>query len=84
LDAIISNSIEAASLDLPAALAGPPQVSGEKEQIDRWLGKYRLRSANTERGYEIDLRAFRAFTDKPLRTITVGDVQDRPQLRPGT
>jgi integrase/recombinase XerD len=76
LDTNITNSPEAASLDLPAALAGAPQVSGEKDLIDRWLGKYHLRSANTERGYAIDLRAFRAFTDKPLRTITVGDVQD--------
>jgi integrase/recombinase XerD len=30
----------------------------------------------TTRSYRLDLRAFQAFTDKPLRTITVRDLQD--------
>jgi integrase/recombinase XerD len=42
--------------------------------IALWLGNFR--SPNTRRGYAIDLRAFRAFTAKPLRTVTVRDLQE--------
>ena len=41
--------------------------------VDLWLGNYR--SAHTRRGYAIDVRAFRAHAAKPLRAVTVRDVQ---------
>ena len=52
----------------------PIQASNDLELIRLWLGRYR--SANTRRGYEVDWRAFCAFTSKPLRTVTFGDLQD--------
>ena len=61
---------------VPSALEtySAPQASNDAEMIALWLRTYR--SANTRRGYAIDVRAFRTFTDKPLRTITVRDLQD--------
>lgn len=41
--------------------------------VELWLASYR--AANTRRGYAIDARAFRGFAGKPLRTITVRDLQ---------
>ena len=41
--------------------------------VDLWLDTYR--SPATRAGYEIDIRALRAFTDLPLRSITVRDLQ---------
>jgi integrase/recombinase XerD len=51
-----------------------PQVSTEDELVRRWLGRFQ--SPNTRRAYAADWRAFRRFTAKPLRRLTVGDVQD--------
>ena len=52
----------------------PAQVASEDELVRRWIGRFQ--SANTRRAYQIDWRAFRAFTDVPLRALTVGGVQD--------
>jgi integrase/recombinase XerD len=41
--------------------------------IALWLGTHR--SPHTRRRYAADARAFRAFTGKPLRSITVRDIQ---------
>jgi site-specific recombinase XerD len=43
-----------------------------------WLDSFRSepgRISATQRGYTIDVRAFRAFTDKPMRQIIVRDIQ---------
>lgn len=50
------------------------QATSDDDMIARWIGRYR--SAATRAGYRIDIRAFRTFTAKPLRAVTVGDVQD--------
>lgn len=50
------------------------QASSDEDMIARWIGRYR--SPATRAGYRIDVQAFRRFTAKPLREITVGDMQD--------
>jgi site-specific recombinase XerD len=50
------------------------QASSDEDMIARWIGRYR--SPATRGGYGLDIRAFRAFTTKPLRAVTVGDMQD--------
>lgn len=50
------------------------QASSDADMIARWIGRYR--SAATRTGYDVDIRAFRRFTPKPLGAVTFGDVQD--------
>jgi integrase/recombinase XerD len=69
MDIIISGAVETI-----AAVPVVQQASSDEDMIARWIGRYR--SAATRTGYRIDIRAFRGFTDKSLRAITVGDVQD--------
>jgi integrase/recombinase XerD len=51
------------------------QAHSDAEMLRLWLG--RCRSRHTRRAYEGDWQAFAAFTGgKPLRSVTVGDMQD--------
>ncbi len=49
------------------------QADNDETLIKIWLGNYR--SANTRGAYAQDLRYFRGFTDKPIRSVTIGDMQ---------
>ena len=51
----------------------PPQATSDDGMVELWLGNYR--SAHTRRRYAADARAFRAFVCKPLRDVTVRDIQ---------
>lgn len=51
----------------------PPQATSDDGMVELWLGNYR--SAHTRRRYAADARAFRAFAAKPLREVTVRDIQ---------
>lgn len=70
----------------PADLVIPPRVTSDERLIDLWLGNYR--SANTRGAYATDIRVFRRFVDKPLRSVTLDDVQafaaDLEGLAPAT
>lgn len=50
-----------------------PQEASDDAMVQRWLGTY-TRSVHTRRGYEADVKAFRAFAAKPLRSVTGSDV----------
>ena len=50
----------------------PTQASCDVELVSMWLHG---RSVGTARAYAADVRAFLAHVDKPLRLVTVGDVQ---------
>jgi integrase/recombinase XerD len=55
------------------------QASNDADMLALWLNQYRLDSVgrtNTGLAYVSDLRAFQAFTTKPLRQLTVRDLQD--------
>lgn len=54
------------------------QASSDAEMLDLWLGKYRRTEAisRTEVAYTADARAFLGSVGKPLRAITVRDIQD--------
>ena len=49
------------------------QASTDDEMVALWLDSFR--SPHTRRGYAADARSFRAFVAKPLRAVTVRDVQ---------
>lgn len=51
----------------------PVQASSDAEMEALWLNG--CRSPATRKGYEDDLRRFRAFTGKPIRGITLADLQ---------
>jgi integrase/recombinase XerD len=51
----------------------PPQATSDDGMVDLWLGNYR--STHTRRRYAADARAFLTFVSKPLRTVTLGDIQ---------
>lgn len=51
-----------------------PQASSDDDMVSLWLGNYR--SANTRGRYATDAASFRAFVVKPLRGVTVRDIQD--------
>jgi integrase/recombinase XerD len=51
-----------------------PQASSDDDMVSLFLGNFR--SANTRARYAVDVAAFRAFTGKPLREVTVRDVQE--------
>jgi integrase/recombinase XerD len=48
------------------------QVDGNAQLLELWLHG---RSPHTQRAYRTDIDSFLAFVSKPLRTVTVGDVQ---------
>lgn len=50
-----------------------PQASTDRDLVALWLGNYR--SPHTRRRYAADARAFLLFVSRPLRTVTLGDVQ---------
>jgi hypothetical protein len=50
-----------------------PEVASDDGIVSDWLGNFR--SANTRVRYGSDVAAFRAFAGKPLRQVTVRDVQ---------
>ena len=54
------------------ALAPVAQVGGDQQLVDLWLHG---RSPHTQRAYSTDAANFLSFVRKPLRTVTVGDVQ---------
>jgi integrase/recombinase XerD len=54
------------------------QASSDDDLVELWLNQYRPSpdaKTNTSRAYTSDLRAFRLFNAKPLRKVTVGDLQ---------
>jgi integrase/recombinase XerD len=57
---------------LPLSLI-PPQATSDEGMVELWLGNYR--SPHTRRRYAADARAFLRFVAKPLRMVTVGDIQ---------
>ena len=61
----------------PAVPASPTAFPGQAETDEQlvrlWLHG---RPRTTVRAYEFDADRFRAFVDKPLRMVTVGDVQE--------
>jgi integrase/recombinase XerD len=50
----------------------PAQADTDETMIGLWLNG---RSRHTVRAYEADVRAFLAHAGKPLRSVTIGDVQ---------
>ncbi len=56
----------------PAPAVTPPQAETDAQVIVMWLHG---RSRHTARAYGTDARAFLAHSGKPLRAVTVGDVQ---------
>ena len=54
------------------ALAPVAQVDGDAQLLELWLHG---RSPHTQRAYRTDVDSFLAVVSKPLRTVTVGDVQ---------
>jgi integrase/recombinase XerD len=70
--------IDTAIQVVDSSFSPPVQASSDAEMIGIWLDSFRSlpgRISATQRGYTIDLRAFRAFTDKPMRQIVVRDIQ---------
>ncbi len=57
----------------PGPAAFPSQADSDDGLIHLWLHG---RPATTVRAYQADADRFRAFVAKPLRMVTVGDVQD--------
>jgi len=53
-------------------LAPVAQVDGDAHLLELWLHG---RSSHTQRAYRTDADSFIAFVSKPLRTVTLGDVQ---------
>ena len=53
-------------------MAPVAQVDGDAQLLELWLHG---RSPHTQRAYRTDVESFLAFVSKPLRTVTVGDVQ---------
>lgn len=51
----------------------PPQVHSDAGLIRMWVDSFE--SKMTRREYEGDIRKFTAFVSKPLRTVTVPDIQ---------
>jgi len=71
LDVIRSSEGSFSAAD--AALAVPvDQVDGDAHLLELWLHG---RSPHTQRAYSTDAADFLTFVSKPLRTVTVGDVQ---------
>lgn len=64
-----SRSSPDATLLAPVAVA---QVDGGEQLLDLWLHG---RSPHTQRAYSTDVADFLSVVSKPLRTVTVGDVQ---------
>lgn len=52
--------------------AVPRQANSDAQLVSLWLSG---RSAKTQKAYSSDAEAFSRFTGKPLRMVTVGDVQ---------
>jgi integrase/recombinase XerD len=52
-----------------------PQAASDAEMVELWL-RLREDKRNTYRAYANDVRAFVRFVDKPLRSVTVRDMQD--------
>ena len=63
------SSSDASSSAVPLAVA---QVAGDEQLLELWLHR---RSEHTQRAYRTDAADFLAFVSKPLRMVTVGDVQ---------
>lgn len=72
-----------ATIETPIAATIPAQASSDADLIDLWLGNFQSR--HTVTAYAGDVRAFLLFTArargarapaKPLRSITVRDIQD--------
>jgi integrase/recombinase XerD len=56
----------------PGPAAFPRQAETDEQLLRLWLHG---RPANTTRAYSADVNRFRVFVDKPLQSVTVGDVQ---------
>ena len=62
-----------AALPVLGGMTIAPQASSDDDMVDLWLGTNR--SPHTRRGYATDAKAFRSFAAKPLRDVTVRDIQ---------
>lgn len=60
-------------LTLNSAIQAVPRVTSDERLLDLWIGNYR--SANTRDAYASDLAVFMRFVAKPLRSVTLDDVQ---------
>lgn len=49
-----------------------PDGSSDDQLIELWLHE---RSPHTQRAYQADVRRFRSWAGKPLRTVTLSDLQ---------
>jgi integrase/recombinase XerD len=56
----------------PAVFRPVEQASSDEQLVALWLHG---RSVHTQRAYRFDVEHFRAFVAKPLRQVTLGDVQ---------
>jgi integrase/recombinase XerD len=63
---------ESAPLNAPADADGFQHATSDPELIRLWLSG---KAENTRRAYRRDLEAFIDRVDKPIRTVTLGDVQ---------
>ena len=70
--AVASSDPVSAPLNAPAE-DGFQHASSDPELVRLWLAG---KSENTQRAYRRDLEEFIDFVDKPIRAITLGDVQD--------
>jgi site-specific recombinase XerD len=72
IDQITGSALEVVEGPVHGVLI-PPQAASDADMVSLWLGHYR--SANTRARYATDAQAFVAFIAKPLRQVTVRDVQ---------
>jgi len=64
--------IDASERSSVGLLAPVAQVAGDAQLLELWLHG---RSPHTQRAYRTDSADFLAFVAKPLRSVTVADVQ---------
>jgi site-specific recombinase XerD len=69
----MSTSLKTIDILQPGDPMIPVQASSDPEMIALWLNG--CRSPATRRGYEDDLRRFQTFMSKPIRGITLPDLQ---------
>lgn len=72
LELILLDVIRVSEGSSAEVLAPVAQVDGDGRLLALWLHG---RSEHTQRAYRTDVTDFLSFVSKPLRTVTVGDVQ---------
>jgi integrase/recombinase XerD len=74
MDTISSTAVTTSDSTISGAVLLPvAQASSDLDMIAIWLDSHR--SPHTRRGYAADVAAFQAFSGKPLRQVTVRDLQ---------